>query len=108
MIKNATVSARIDENVKNEAESILQQLGIPVSVVINTLYHQIIIKKGVPFPMTLNIQPSTLDEMTYENLDARLQHSYAQAKRREGKPANDVFAELEKKHLKNNSSAITQ
>ena len=38
MTKDATVSARIDENLKSEAESILQQLGIPVSVVINTLY----------------------------------------------------------------------
>ena len=42
MKKNATVSARIDEDVKNQAEDILRQLGIPVSVVINTLYHQII------------------------------------------------------------------
>ena len=40
MAKTATVSARIDESVKAEAEDILQQLGIPVSVVINTLYHQ--------------------------------------------------------------------
>ena len=42
MIKNATVNARIDENIKDQAEDILKQLGIPVSVVINTLYHQII------------------------------------------------------------------
>ena len=37
MSKNATVSAWIDENVKDQAEDILRQLGIPVSVVINTL-----------------------------------------------------------------------
>ena len=46
MTKDATVSARIDETLKAEAESILQQLGIPVSVVINTLYHQIVIQHG--------------------------------------------------------------
>ena len=53
MAKNATVSARIDEDVKDRAEDILRQLGIPVSVVINTLYHQIINKNGIPFTLTL-------------------------------------------------------
>lgn len=52
--KTATVSARIDEEIKDEAEGILRQLGIPVSVVINTLYHQIINKKGIPFTLTLS------------------------------------------------------
>ena len=51
--KTATVSARIDENVKDQAEGILRQLGIPVSVVINTLYHQIINRGGIPFALTL-------------------------------------------------------
>ena len=51
MTKDATVSARIDENIKSQAENILQQLGIPVSVVINTLYHQIIIQQGVATPV---------------------------------------------------------
>ena len=53
MAKNATVSARIDEDVKDQAEDIMRQLGIPVSVVINTLYHQIINKNGIPFTLTL-------------------------------------------------------
>ncbi|MBR1861345.1 MAG: type II toxin-antitoxin system RelB/DinJ family antitoxin, partial [Lachnospiraceae bacterium] len=34
MVKNATVSARIDEDIKIQAEDILHQLGIPVSVLI--------------------------------------------------------------------------
>ena len=53
MAKTATVSARIDEDVKDQAEDIMRQLGIPVSVVINTLYHQIINKNGIPFTLTL-------------------------------------------------------
>ena len=54
MAKTATVSARIDEEVKDQAEDIMRQLGIPVSVVINTLYHQIINKNGIPFTLTLS------------------------------------------------------
>lgn len=39
-------------------------MGIPVSVVINTLYNQIIIQQGVPFPLTLAKTPATLEDMT--------------------------------------------
>ena len=41
-MKDSTVSARVENNVKIEAEEILQKLGVPVSVVINSLYRQII------------------------------------------------------------------
>ena len=37
-MKDATVSARVEFDVKTEAEDILQKLGVPVSVVINS-YH---------------------------------------------------------------------
>lgn len=47
-MKNATVSARVEYQVKIEAEEILKNLGIPVSVVINSLYRQIIYKHGIP------------------------------------------------------------
>ena len=38
--KTANVLARVEPEVKEEAESILNQLGIPASVVINMLYKQ--------------------------------------------------------------------
>lgn len=98
MSKNATVSARIDENVKDQAEDILRQLGIPVSVVINTLYHQIIARNGVPFSITLPTKPRSLDELTQSELDAKLQHSYEQALTRQGKTMDEVFDKIERKH----------
>ena len=98
MKKNATVSARIDEDVKNQAEDILRQLGIPVSVVINTLYHQIIARNGVPFSITLPTKPRSLDELTQSELDAKLQHSYEQALSRQGKRMDEVFDEIERRH----------
>lgn len=98
MSKNATVSARIDKNVKDQAEDILRQLGIPVSVVINTLYHQIIARNGVPFSITLPTKPRSLDELTQSELDAKLQHSYEQALTRQGKPMDEVFDKIKRKH----------
>ena len=94
MSKTATVSCRIEESIKDEAEAILQQLGIPVSTVINTLYHQIIIKQGVPFSMT--ITPDDNYGFTDEELNAKLEHSYQQVLRREGTPLKKIITERRK------------
>lgn len=94
-MKDSTVSARVEANVKTEAEDILQRLGIPVSVVINSLYRQIIYRHGVPFSLTLPFEPKTLDGMATVELDAKLQHSLSQSFAGEGRPVAEVFDELE-------------
>lgn len=98
-MKDATVSARVEYDIKNEAEDILQKLGIPVSVVINSLYRQIIYRNGIPFPLTIPVEPKTIDSMTDAELNAKLEHSYKQSLRGEGRPYNEVFDELERSLL---------
>ena len=53
MAKTANLYARIEPEVKNQAESILEALGIPVSSAINMFYKQIILQRGIPFEMKL-------------------------------------------------------
>ncbi len=60
-MKTSNVIARVDPATKFYAESILASQGIPVSVVINMLYKQIINTGTVPFPLT-PIQQDPLDE----------------------------------------------
>ena len=96
MLKDSTVSARVETDVKVEAEKILRKLGIPVSVVINSLYRQIIFRKGIPFSLTIPAEPRTLDSMSKEELDAKLKHSYEQALAGQYRPFDEVFDELER------------
>lgn len=96
MAKDSTVSARVRSEVKTEAERILQKLGIPVSVVIDSLYRQIIYKNGIPFSLTLPSQPRALDDLSKAELDAKLRHSYEQSLAGEGRPFREVFDELER------------
>ena len=58
--KTATVLARVDPEVKKQAEDILEQLGIPASLMINMLYKQIVLTKGIPFRVAL---PSKIGEL---------------------------------------------
>ena len=95
-MKDSTVSARVENDVKIEAEDILQKLGVPVSVVINSLYRQIIYHHGVPFSLTIPAELRTVDTMSDAELDAKLQRSYAQAVAGEGRPMSEVFDDLER------------
>ena len=95
-MKDSTVSARVENNIKNEAEEILQKLGVPVSVVINSLYRQIIYHHGVPFSLTVPADPQTIDTISKTEFNAMLQHSYKQALAGEGRPIEDVFTDLER------------
>ena len=47
MANTSAVYARIDTNLKDNAENILSQLGISPSSAIQMLYSQIVLKKGV-------------------------------------------------------------
>jgi len=92
--KTANVLARVEPDVKEQAESILAQLGVPVSVVINMLYKQIIVTRGIPFSVTLPARPLSREEMDDETFNAIMQEGLAQAMSDDSLPAAEVFAEL--------------
>lgn len=96
MAKTANILARVEPEVKEEAESILNELGVPASVVINMLYKQIIMTKGIPFSLTLHKTPSALDEMTRDEFNAMMAKGLAQAKANESRPAEDVLTDVRK------------
>ena len=51
--KTANVTARIQPDIKEQAEAILERLGIPVSVFIDMTYRQVIMRDGVPFSLDI-------------------------------------------------------
>ena len=57
MAKQGYVNVRVDEHVKEEAETILSQLGINMSTAIDLFLTQLILKKGLPFSVVLPTIP---------------------------------------------------
>lgn len=94
--KTANVLARVEPDVKQQAEEIMQELGIPVSVVINMLYKQIIMKKGIPFSLSLSKSIATLDEMDNAAFNDVMEKGLKQAKNGESLGAEDVFSSISK------------
>ncbi len=91
--KSANVTARIQPEIKQQAEAVLEQLGLPVSVLIDTLYRQIIITGGVPYPLTVPQLP-TRDSMTDEQFDKIMEKGYNQAKKGQSIPINKAFKQI--------------
>ncbi len=95
-IKSSNVAARVEPEIKEQAEAILAKLGISASSGINMFYRQIIMWNGLPFrPSIPSKRPVSLEEMTREEFDAKMERSLAQAKAGEGVPAEEFFSDLE-------------
>ena len=92
--KTANVLARVEPDVKEQAESIMAQLGIPASVVINMLYKQIIMTRSIPFSLSVPTAPLSREEMDDETFHAIMQRGMDDVKAGRTRPAADVFADL--------------
>lgn len=94
--KTANVVARVAPEVKQQAEDIMDMLGIPVSVVINTLYKQIIMTRSIPFSLSVPSVPTARDEMDDTAFNEMLSRGLAEAQANNSRNADEVFAELKR------------
>ena len=94
MANTSAVYARIDTNLKDNAESILSQLGIPVSVFIDMAYRQVILRDGIPFSLDRATRLPPRDALSRDEFDAMMQTGLDQARRGESSPLNEAFARL--------------
>lgn len=53
MARSSSIFARVEPEVKKQAEKVLEQLGIPMSNAINIFLRQIVLQNGIPFEMKL-------------------------------------------------------
>ncbi|MCM1364139.1 MAG: type II toxin-antitoxin system RelB/DinJ family antitoxin [Faecalibacterium sp.] len=97
--KTANILARVEPEVKEEAEKIMNQLGIPASVVINMLYKQIIMTRSIPFSLSVPKQPVSRDEMSDEVFNSIIQRGLSQAKNDQSQLASEVFSQLRQELL---------
>lgn len=95
--KTANVMARVAPDVKIKAEAIMEQLGVPASVVINALYKQIIMTKSIPFSLSIPSKPTALDEMDEQAFQAMMEEGYQQAVKGETKTRKEAFSEIKGK-----------
>ena len=92
--KTANFTARIQPDIKEQAEAILERLGIPVSVFIDMTYRQVIMRDGVPFSLDIPDKLITRDTLTKVEFDTMMQNGLAQAKRDDSVSIDEAFRQL--------------
>ena len=92
--KTANVTARIQPDIKKQAEAILERLGIPVSVFIDMAYRQVIMRDGVPFTLDIPDKLVTRDTLTKAEFDSMMQTGLHQAKMDDSVSVDEAFEQI--------------
>lgn len=90
MAKSANLYARIEPELKEQAESILDALGIPASNAITMFYRQIVLQNGLPFAVKLPEPPV----LTRQQREAALEEGYADIAAGRTRSAKSVFEDI--------------
>ena len=93
--KSANVTARVQPEIKRQAEVVLEKIGLPVSVLTDTLYRQIMMTGGVPYSLTVSNLP-TRDSMADVEFNTMMEKGYHQAKTGEGISVDEAFEKIRK------------
>ena len=99
MAKSANLYARIEPDLKEQAEGILSALGIPASNAITMFYKQIVLQKGLPFEVKLPAsRPVDVSTLSPEQLNEELEKGYADIVSGNTRSANSVFDSIRKEY----------
>jgi len=78
MARTSNIYARIEPELKEQAESVLDQLGIPMSNAIGLFLRQVVLQRGIPFDMKLpQNRPLSIGGLTDEQFNAEIEKGLA-------------------------------
>lgn len=78
MARTSNVFARVEPEVKEQAEQILEQLGIPMSNAIGLFLRQIVIQRGIPFELKLpQNKPLSIGTLNAEEFNSEIEKGLA-------------------------------
>ena len=95
MSKSTNLYVRIEPEVKENAETILSQLGIPMSNAVGMFLKEVILRRGIPFEVTLpSTHPLDISTLTEDEFHSELEKGYADIEKDNVLPAKEAFASL--------------
>jgi addiction module RelB/DinJ family antitoxin len=97
MPRTSNIFARVEPEIKEQAEKVLNQLGIPMSNAIGLFLRQVIMQRGIPFDMKLpNRKPAAIGAMNAAEINAELEKGYDDVVAGRVHNLDDVVAEMNK------------
>lgn len=100
MRKTTTLNIRVNPDVKENAENVLSQLGIPMATAIDMYLKQISLVGGIPFSIVLPKPANSVnaDMMSTTQIHQKLEKGYADIKKGNVENAASAFAAFRERH----------
>ena len=96
MQKTSSIFARVEPELKQEAEAILSELGVPLSNAINIFLKQVVMQRRIPFEIKLPlVTPASIGALDATSFDVELEKGYTDMKIGRVRTKKDVFADIE-------------
>lgn len=74
MARTANIFARVEPEIKKQAEKVLGQLGISMSNAIGLFLRQVVLQRGIPFEMKFpQNKPQLVEELSEEQFNAEIE-----------------------------------
>ena len=80
MPRTSNIYTRIEPELKEQAEAVLEQLGIPMSNAIGLFLRQVVLQRGIPFDMklpSLSSKPLVFGSLSEDEFDAEIEKGFA-------------------------------
>ena len=98
MAKSANLYARIEPDLKENAEVILNVLGISASSAITMFYKQIVMHNGIPFELKIPNHPLDINKITEDEFNKEIEKGLQDVENGNTIPAQEVFASIRNKY----------
>ena len=98
MAKSANLYARIEPDLKENAEAILNVLGISASSAITMFYKQIVMHNGIPFELKIPNHPLDINKITEDEFNKEIEKGLQNIEDGNTIPAQEVFASIRNKY----------
>ena len=97
MARTSNIFARVEPDVKEQAEKVLDQLGIPMSNAIGMFLRQIVMQRGIPFEMKLPANaPVAFGTLSKEQFDTEINKGLSDIKAGRVYSADSVEEEMKR------------
>lgn len=95
MAKTTNVYVRLEPGLKEQAESVLEQLGIPMSSAVNIFLKQVVMQRGIPFDVKLHAnKPLSISDFSDAELNVELEKGYNDFIVKKTKSSEKVFSDI--------------
>ena len=97
MARTSNVFARVEPEIKEQAEQVLDKLGIPMSNAVGMFLRQVVLQRGLPFEVKLPQEaPLAYGALSKAQFDTEIEKGMADIRAGRVYSADDIEAEMQR------------